>query len=619
MNKNGFLKISMTSPKLEVGNPQFNVREMLSALKTMTSAIAVFPELGVSAYTCNDLFFHKSLFDDVNQAMAYFLENNPFEGIVICGLPLIVEEMVLNTAMVIQKNKILGVIPKFYLPNTKEYYEKRWFKSGFDVVEHLQTIHYLDQDVPFGNLIFVHEDLHFGVEICEDMWATITPGNLLSVNGANVIFNISASNETLGKDSVRKNAVLEHSRKNCGIYVYCSAGASESTSETVFSGHNIVASNGALVVETEKFSLQTETLYADLDLLKLAHERRNNSSFRDSILKYRYGYQNVAFSLSDSPTYTFTQKLDPKPFVPKANALKDFQKIASIQEYGLAKRMNHLGLKHLVIGVSGGLDSSLALLIAVRVFDALGLDRKGIVAVTMPALATSDRTKANAWALMNGLGVDAEEIDISNHVKDHLALLKHDGVTEDVTYENAQARARTMILMNLSNKVQGIVLGTGDLSEIALGWSTYNGDQMSMYNVNGGIPKTLVRFMIQMYADHVFSDEIRQTLYDILETPITPELKKNQSTESLIGKYEINDFILHRFLVCGDAKDRIEILLTQVFSLDVTQAKQYVDHFMQRFYSQQYKRQASPDAPKVLDYALSPRSDFRMPSDVKRS
>lgn len=618
MIKNGFVKTCLISPTLQVGNPKFNIREMLKALENNPSSIAVFPELGISGYTCNDLFFHQSLFTDINEAIAYFLEKNTFEGIVVCGTPLIVEEMVLNTALVIQGHEILGVIPKFYLPNTKEYYEKRWFKSGFDVVDEIKEITYLGKQIPFGNLIFTFDGIRFGVEICEDMWATITPGNLLSVNGANLIINISASNETLGKDSVRKNAVLEHSRKNCGIYLYCSAGASESTSETVFSGHNIVASNGTLIKETEKFSLETEMMFADIDIFKLSHERRNNSSFRDSILKYRHSYQEVPFTLKESKEYVFSDSLDAFPFIPKKNEIAAFKKIASIQEYGLAKRLKHLGLNHIVIGVSGGLDSTLALLVAYKAFENLGLDSKGIIALTMPAFATSERTKANANELMSGLGVTTEEINISDHVKDHLKLLHHDTVTEDITYENAQARARTMVLMNKANQVGGLVLGTGDLSEIALGWSTYNGDQMSMYNVNGGIPKTLIRFMIKMYADHVFSNELKACLYDIIDTPITPELRSNQSTENLIGKYEINDYILYRFLVCGDESERIEWLLSQTFELSKEEIHEYTEKFMSRFFSQQYKRQASPDSPKVLDYALSPRSDFRMPSDVKR-
>ncbi len=616
---NGFLKISLITPKIEVGNPKFNVNEMVKALEGNKSSIAVFPELGITGYSCGDLFFQKSLFDDTSSAIKYYLQNNNFKGVSIIGAALIVEEMVLNCAIVIQKNKILGVVPKFYLPNTKEYYEKRWFKSGFVVVEHIKQVKLVNQVVPFGNLIFSHKDIKFGIEICEDMWATITPGNLLSVNGANIIFNISASNETLGKDKIRRNAVLEHSRKNCGVYVHCSAGASESSSETVFSGHNIVSNNSRLIKETNLFSLETEVMCVDLDLDRLAHERRSNSSFRDSILKYRLNYQNVSFDVDETTDFVFEEKLDPLPYVPKTNVYENFQKIASIQEFGLAKRLDHIKLDTILVGVSGGLDSSLALLIACKAFDHLGLDRRGIRAYTMPGMHTSSRTKANANKLMNLLGVTSEEIDIKQHVLDHLELIKHDPKIQDVTYENAQARARTMVLMNLANKHKGIVLGTGDLSEIALGWSTYNGDQMSMYNVNGGIPKTVVKFMIKAYADYVFDGETKKCLYDILDTPISPELTSNQETEDIIGKYEINDFILYRFLNCGDTETRIQFLLKNVFDLSDKAIIDYVSKFFRRFYSQQFKRTASPDSPKVFENALSPRSDFRMPSDIKRS
>lgn len=615
---NGFIKISLASPKLEVGNPEFNIQEMIRLLNGNSSQITVFPELGITGYSCGDLFFQKSLFDDTLEAINHLLTHNPYKGIIILGAPLEVEGMVLNCAIVVQNNQLLGVVPKFYLPNTKEYYEKRWFKSGFDVVEHITSIKLLNQVVPFGNLIFEHKDIQFGIEICEDMWATITPGNLLSVNGANIIFNISASNETLGKDTIRRNAVLEHSRKNCGVYVYCSAGASESSSETVFSGHNIVGQNASLISETNNFSLESEILYVDLDIDKLKHDRRNNSSFRDSILKYKHSYQKVEFNLIKLDVFDFEEAFDQYPYVPKEDVYKNFQEIASIQEFGLAKRIRHIGIKNIVIGVSGGLDSSLALLVACRAFDHLNIDRSNILAYTMPALHTSERTKQNAIKLMDLLGVHHQSIDLSEHVMDHLKLLEHDTVTQDITYENTQARARTMILMNKANMHQAIVLGTGDLSEIALGWSTYNGDQMSMYNVNGGIPKTVVRFMIKAYADHMFDASIKTCLYDILDTPITPELASNQETEQLIGKYEINDFILYRFLNCGDTSDRIRFLLSKTFQLDEEKTNEYVDNFFRRFYAQQFKRTASPDSPKVFDMGLSPRSDYRMPSDIKR-
>jgi len=621
MYKHGFLKVSLISPAVIVGNPKENIAAMLSALHQNESAVAVFPELGITGYSCGDLFFTKALLDDAVEGLRVFaagLLPSPYNGVVVCGLPLEVNEMVLNCAVVLQNEKILGVVPKFYLPNTREYYEKRWFKSGFDVADHLREIELLGQKVPFGNLIFEAGKVRFGIEICEDMWATISPGNLLSVNGANVIVNISASNETLGKAAIRRNAVLEHSRKNCGIYVYVSAGASESTSETVFSGHNMVASNGVMVAEAEGMSLETKTLYADLDLDRLANERRNNSSYRDSILKYTHDYQIVPFVLPESGDFRFQEELDRLPFVPKTNVIDSFRKISQIQEFGLAKRLRHLGVRRLVVGISGGLDSALALIVACRAFDRLGLDRSGILAVTMPAMGTTERTKKNARALMAAFGVDAREIALADHVVDHLHLLGHDGVTEDLTYENAQARARTMILMDLANKVEGIVLGTGDLSEIALGWSTYNGDQMSMYNVNAGLPKTLVRFTVRQYAESVYDDGIRDTLADILATPISPELKKNQTTEATLGKYETNDFVLYRFLLCGDHRDRIVFLLARAYDIGEDAAAPIVDHFLRRFHSQQFKRQASPDGPKVLECALSPRADFRMPSDVGR-
>ena len=615
---NGFLKVSLITPKLEVGNPKFNINEMLSSLENNRSSIAVFPELGITAYSCGDIFFQKSIFDDILAAIKYFLDNNKYKGIVIMGAPIIVEEIVLNCAIVVQKEKILGVIPKFYLPNTKEYYEKRWFMSGFNVIEHVKSVELLEQTVPFGNIIFNYQDIKFGVEICEDMWATITPGNLMSVNGANIIFNISASNEILGKDIIRRNAVLEHSRKNCGIYVYCSAGATESSSETVFSGHNIVSNNARLIKETNLFNLETEIMYVDLDIDRLNFDRRNNSSFRDSVLKYKLSYQKVDFVLDNVENYEFEEDIDKTPYVPKKDEFKNFKKISAIQEFGLAKRISHINIKNVVIGISGGLDSSLALLVACLSFDHLGLNRAGILGYTMPGMHTSNRTKDNANKLMDLLGVTKSEIDIKDQVLEHLNLIKHDKNKEDITYENTQARSRTMFLMNLANKHNGIVIGTGDLSEIALGWSTYNGDQMSMYNVNGGVPKTVVKFMIKAYADYVFDGEIRECLYDILDTPITPELLSNQNTESIIGKYEINDFILYRFLNCGDTESRIKFLLLKTFNLTDLEAKKYVNNFLKRFYSQQFKRAASPDSPKVFDFGLSPRSDFRMPSDVKR-
>jgi len=353
-------------------------------------------------------------------------------------------------------------------------------------------------------------------------------------------------------------------------------------------------------------------------LERLAYERRNNSSYRESILQYHIDYQIVPFNLRETDDFRFHLPIDTLPFVPKRDPEKIFEKISRIQELALVKRLSHLNIQKVLIGISGGLDSALTLIVACRAFDLLKLDRKGVVAVTMPGMATSGRTKDNAKRLMQYLGVTPMEINMKNHVTDHLRMIGHDGTTEDLTYENAQARERTMILMNLANKLDGIVLGTGDLSEIALGWSTYNGDQMSMYNVNAGIPKTLVRFMVHNYADELGDPQTSECLHDILSTPISPELRSEQTTEATIGKYEINDFILYRFLLCGDTEERILFLLKKAFPLEETALSDYAHNFFKRFYSQQFKRQASPDSPKVLDFSLSPRGDFRMPSDVKR-
>ena len=618
MYSKGFIKVASVTPKLKVGNPAYNVEEMQKILARVESSITVFPELSISSYTCNDLFFQESLLRDTKLAIKNLLENNKYHGIIVIGAPLEIDGILYNAAFVIQKDKILGIIPKFYLPNTGEFYEKRWFQSGFEIVKNKTGIDYLGKNVPFGNLIFKNIDglISFGIEICEDMWAPISPGNILSINGAKIILNLSASNEVLGKREIRKRTILEHSRRNEGAYVYCSAGVNESTSETVFSGHNLIAQNGTLIIETENFNQESEIIYGDIDLNQIDFKRRTNSSYRDTLNRYQHDYQEVAFVLNETKEYHFVKKFDSTPFVPKVNVLADFEKIAALQENALIKRIKHVRAASLVIGISGGLDSTLALLIAIRCYDNLEIDRKQIIAVTMPGLHTSKITKKNALDLMNNLGVTILEIDINEHVRQHFDLIGHDGVTEDIVYENTQARMRTQILMNLANKHNGIVLGTGDLSELALGWCTYNGDQMSMYGINAGIPKTLVKFMIYNYAINKFGDGVKKTLLSILDTPITPELTSNQKTEEEIGKYLVNDFIIHRVLRYGDEEERIMWLLKIVFELTQEESELYTRNFFKRFYSQQFKRQALPDSPKILDVSVSPRGDLRLPSDI---
>jgi len=618
MYKNGFLKVASVSPKLKVGNPKYNVKEMLEILKDIKSSITVFPELSVSSYTCNDLFFQESLLSDVREGIKFFLEENDYKGIVIIGAPIEIDGALYNAAFVIKGKKIIGIVPKFYLPNTGEFYEKRWFQSGFEIVKKKTVVEYLDQKVPFGNLIFKSDDdsLSFGIEICEDMWAPISPGNLLAINGAKMILNLSASNEVLGKREIRRRTILEHSRRNAGAYVYSSASVNESTSETVFSGHNVIVQNGDLIVETENFNQESEVIYGDIDLNKIDFSRRTNSSYRDTLNRFDFNYSVVVFDIDKTKEYVFAKKFDSTPFVPKVNVLSDFEKIAALQENALIKRIKHVRADSLIIGVSGGLDSTLALLIAIRCYMNLGLDLKGIIAVTMPGLHTSDITKKNALSLMKNFDVTVIEIDINKHVRDHFDLIGHDGLTEDITYENTQARMRTQILMNLANKHNGLVLGTGDLSELALGFCTYSGDQMSMYGINAGIPKTLIKFMIANYAIHKFDEKCKDTLLSVIETPISPELTSNQKTEDVIGKYIVNDFIIHRVLRYGDNEERIKWILPFVFDLDKEESSVYTKNFFKRFYSQQFKRQALPDSPKILDISVSPRGDLRLPSDI---
>ncbi len=621
MYHNDFIKVAAITPKLKVGNPAYNVNEMLALLKNNRASISVFPELGVTAYTCNDLFFQHSLLKTAKKEINRLLTNNPYKGILIFGAPLEIEGILYNAAFVVKEDKILGIVPKFYLPNTQEFYEKRWFTSAYDIVKRTKMIRYLNQVVPFGSLIFKEDEtnLSFGIEICEDMWAPISPGNLLALSGAQMIFNLSASNEYLHKRAIRKRTIVEHSRRNAGAYVYCSAGVNESTSETVFSGHNVIAQNGEGLIETEHFSRESEIIYGDIDLSKIAYDRKNNSSFRDTLNKFDAEAMDVTFELEPSADFTFERAFDQTPFVPKTDEMKAFDKIAALQENALIKRLNHMKAKSIIVGVSGWLDSTLALLIATRAADQLGMDRAQVIGVTMPAFGTSQTTKDQAMVLMKHLNVTIRDIDMNEHVKHHLALIGHDGLTQDKAYENAQARARTMVLMNLANMHNGMVLGTGDMSEIALGWTTYSGDQMSMYNINAGVPKTLVRFMVKKYAEVKFNEQLVDVVDDVLKTPISPELILDQITEDVIGKYEINDFILHRFLRYGDDEPRIAWLIVKAFGIDEDEADHYVTQFFARFYSQQFKRQASPDAPKILDISLSPRSDFRMPSDIDKS
>ncbi len=613
-----FLKVTAVSPTVHVGQPALNLKEIMTVLEHSKAAFTVFPELALTGYTANDLFFQGSLLKAVNEAIASLLATNPYDGVILIGAPFDYQGLMYNVAYVIQNDKILGIVPKLYLPNTQEFYEKRWFTSGLHLIDTVQEVKVFNQTVPFGSIVFETSDqaLSFGVEICEDMWAPLSPGNLLALKGAKVIFNLSASNETFGKRPLRKNAILEHSRRNMGAYVYVSAGASESTSETVFSGHHVFAQAGHLISETEDFSIKTQTLTADLDIGSVRYARQHFSSYRDLKVQPLYPILNVSFALKKTANFSFETPLDETPFVPKTDLLEAFKTISSLQEAALLKRVLHTKAQTLLVGVSGGLDSTLALFVAVKVALKAGLSEKAVIGVTMPAAATSARTFTQAKALMDALKITQKTIAIDEAVKDHYTLIDHDGITEDAAFENAQARTRTMILMNLANMHKGLVIGTGDMSELALGFATYNGDQMSMYGINQGIPKTLVRFMVEYYGKVGFETDLSSVVTPIIDTPISPELTAHQVTEDIIGVYEINDFILVRYLRHGDPETRIAWLIEKTFKLSEKDAHTYVKRFFKRFFSQQFKRQASPDAPKILDIALGPRSDLRLSSDI---
>lgn len=614
MLNNSFIKVACINPIVEVGDPIKNSQEIIRVLALSKASINLFPELCVTGYCCQDLFFQETLLKENYQAIDYIVKNNPSKGIVIIGAPLLLTGSLFNCAIVILGHEILGVIPKTYLPNYREFQEKRWFQQGKDTTERAIVIN--GKAYPFGNIVFkdYENQLFFGIEICEDMWCPVTPGSFLSLGGANMIFNLSSSNEYFRKDIIRHTCVLDNSRRNDVAYIYTSSGATESTEATVFSGHNIVCSCGETLLNHLSFATKSQIDYVDIDYGSINYHRKTSTNLHVALPK-DYFYHTIKFSLPQTP-FNFEHKPNSLPFVPN-DCYEDFKRISNILEHALYKRMLTTKLDTLIIGVSGGLDSTLALLVAYNTFKLLGKDVKKIIGVTMPGLGTSDRTKNNALDLMKHLGITVLNKPINDEVLAHFKLIDHDPLVTDITYENTQARYRTLILMNLANEHNGLVLGTGDMSELALGWCTYNGDQMSMYGINAGLPKTLVRYMVHAYGKYEFKD-VSSILEDICITPISPELKANQKTEDTVGKYEINDFILYRYLFNGDDKEKICFLLRTVFTLDEITAKQFVDNFYHRFFTQQFKRSSLPDGPKVLAYSLGSRSDYRMPSDLSR-
>lgn len=623
--KHGFIKVAAVTPRIRVADPCYNgqaICEELEKAYEKGARVIVFPELCLTGYTCNDLFLQELLLEESKEQLLRIADaTEGRDALVIVGLPVERDGKLYNVAAVLQDGSVLGMVPKTNIPMYAEFYEGRHFTAG-----NRETVsYYLDgEEIPFGtNLLFECTNLPglvLGCEICEDLWVADPPSTSHALMGATVIANLSASNETVGKDAYRELLVKSASgRLICG-YIYCSAGEGESTQDLVFGGHNLIAENGTILAQSRRFV--GETVYGDLDLGRIRSERRRMGTFG---ARKELSYEIVPFSLNIEET-ELERKFGCLPFVPSEEALRNkrCEEILSIQSYGLKKRYEHTGMKKAVLGISGGLDSTLALLVTVRTFDLLHLNRKGIIAVTMPCFGTTDRTYENACRLAETLGTDLREVDIREAVMLHFRDIGQDPDRHDVTYENGQARERTQVLMDIANRENGLVIGTGDMSELALGWATYNGDHMSMYGVNAGVPKTLVRHLVRYYADTCGNQELQSVLLDVLDTPVSPELLPPvdgviaQKTEDLVGPYELHDFFLYYMLRCAFPPDKIFRIAEKSFDgmYDRETIKKWLKTFYRRFFQQQFKRSCLPDGPKVGSVAVSPRGDLRMPSDA---
>ena len=589
--------------------------------------IIAFPELSVTGYTCLDLFAQQTLLDGAEEALLQLVSNTAdLDILTIVGVPLRTENRLINAAVVFQKGAIRGVVPKTYLPNYKEFQEQRWFTSATELRE--STISIGKEEYPMGShLLFRSGRLTAGIEICEDLWVPVPPSSLLTMEGANIIFNLSASNELIGKHAYLRSLICQQSARCMAGYVYASSGFGESSTDLVFAGNGIIAENGNLLAESPRFMMEEQLVISEIDIETLQNDRQVNTSFMygtSGLPKEKA--QVVDFQVRIPDGFSLTRPVDPHPFTPSGEALKErCEEIFHIQVAGLAKRLVHAHAQTAVVGISGGLDSTLALLVTVMTFDALKMPRGQIIGITMPGFGTTDRTYTNACDLIRSLGVTLKEIPIKEACLQHFRDIDHDPSVHDVTYENSQARERTQLLMDVANQKNGLVIGTGDLSELALGWATYNGDHMSMYGVNGSIPKTLVKYLVEWVANHKVDDASRLTLLDIVDTPISPELipadengNIKQKTEDLVGPYELHDFFLYHFLRFGSHPSKIYFLAQKAFAgiYDNATVKKWLYTFFRRFFQQQFKRSCLPDGPKVGSVSLSPRGDWRMPSDA---
>ena len=645
----GYVRVAAAVPQMRVADCHYNateIKQQISAAQQEGVEVVCFPELSITGYTCADLFFTQQLQKDALSALenvCAYTRNLPI--IVIVGAPLKVDNNLYNCAFVMTDGEVVGVVPKINLPNTGEFYEKRWFSSGRDVLEHnvnsirprIPTVELWGNDVPFGiDLLFATKDYSFGIEICEDLWSPLPASTQLAIQGAEIIFNPSSSNCVTGKHTFRQRMITQQSaRVHCG-YVYTSSGIGESTTDIVFSGSTYIAENGDMLEIGERFQMESSMIISEIDVERLRIDRQRNTNFtHDKHGHYRHiqvapleriSEDGSAYSLEFRGEGPLHRHFTKTPFLPKKKDSEAYcEDVFNLQVHGLLRRWKHTHAESLVIGISGGLDSTLALLVCVLAADRLGYHREQVIGVTMPGFGTSGRTYNNATALMEQLGISIHEIPIREMATQHLQDIGHDINQHDITYENAQARIRTLVLMDMANKYNGLVVGTGDMSELALGWATYCGDQMSMYGVNAGVPKTLVRYMVHYAAENLFGEEIRNILLDIIDTPVSPELLPTdengniaQITEDKVGPYELHDFFMYYFLRYGFTREKISFMAGIAFE-DVYE-QEVIDHwlgvFMRRFFTQQFKRSCLPDGPKVVGVSLSPRGDWRMPSDA---
>ena len=626
----GFVKVAAAVPLVQVADCFYNIEKIEGLMRQASEKgvqIIAFPELSVTGYTCLDLFAQQTLLDGAEAALLQLVSNTAdLDILTIVGVPLRTENRLINAAVVFQKGAIRGVVPKTYLPNYKEFQEQRWFTSATELRE--STISIGKEEYPMGShLLFRSGRLTAGIEICEDLWVPVPPSSLLTMEGANIIFNLSASNELIGKHAYLRSLICQQSARCMAGYVYASSGFGESSTDLVFAGNGIIAENGNLLAESPRFTMEEQLVISEIDIETLQNDRQVNTSFMygtSGLPKEKA--QVVDFQVRIPDGFSLTRPVDPHPFTPSGEALKErCEEIFHIQVAGLAKRLVHAHAQTAVVGISGGLDSTLALLVTVMTFDALKMPRGQIIGITMPGFGTTDRTYTNACDLIRSLGVTLKEIPIKEACLQHFRDIDHDPSVHDVTYENSQARERTQLLMDVANQKNGLVIGTGDLSELALGWATYNGDHMSMYGVNGSIPKTLVKYLVEWVANHKVNDASRLTLLDIVDTPISPELipadengNIKQKTEDLVGPYELHDFFLYHFLRFGSYPSKIYFLAQKAFAgiYDNATVKKWLYTFFRRFFQQQFKRSCLPDGPKVGSVSLSPRGDWRMPSDA---